>query len=101
MEKPNGHALTLAQALQGVIHDTVKPMIDSLDEKLSGSMDSLNRRMSTMNSRMNTLEKHMDEVRSDIQKQLETTNQNVRAQLAQHRLDITADFKKALGEAKP
>ena len=73
--KPNGHALAMAEAFQGMIHDTVKPMIDGLDEK--------------MNSRMDVLEKHMDA-------QIETTNKNVQAQLAQHRENIAADFNKAL-----
>ena len=65
-----------------MIHDTVKPMIDGLDEKLSGRMDSLEGRF---NQRMD-----------GIQEQLNTTNENMQAQLAQHRKDISNDVRKII-----
>jgi hypothetical protein len=78
--KPNGHALAFAEAFQGMVYDTVKPMIDGLDEKLNGRMDSLEGRF---NQRMD-----------GIQEQLNTTNENMQIQLAQHRKDISNDVRK-------
>ena len=32
--KPNGHVLALAEAFQGMIHDTMKPMIDGVNDRI-------------------------------------------------------------------
>ena len=77
--KPNGHALALAEAFQGMIHDTVKPMVDGLRSDVQGQLT---------------------ELRQDVRVQLETTNQNVQAQLSQHRKDIAADFEKVLHSSR-
>jgi hypothetical protein len=83
--KPNGHALAMAEAFQGMIHDAVNPIIDR--------MDGLEDRISK------NVQGQIEGLRSDVHKQLEnhqdTINQKVKAQLAQHRRDISAYFAKS------
>ena len=76
--KPNGHALAFAEAFQGMVYDTVKPMIDGV------------------NNRIGKLEIHMVGRIDDLQKQLNTTNGNMQVQLAQHRKDMSSDVRKII-----
>ena len=70
-QKPNGHALAMAEAFQGMIHDAVKPMIDGLQGEMRQMEGRLNGR-------------------------IDTTDQNIQAQLSTHRKDIAADVRRAL-----
>ena len=68
--KPNGHALAMAEAFQGMIHDAVNPIIDRVDG----------------------LE---DRISKNVQGQIDGLRSEVKAQLAQHRRDISAYFEKS------
>ena len=52
--KPNGHALAMAEAFQGMIHDTVKPMVDGLCSDVQGHLAELHGRMYGFSSKRRT-----------------------------------------------
>ncbi len=73
-DKLNGSVDVLAQALRQVFTEAVESAVKPLEHKV----DDMGKRLES------------------VENGLKTTNENVQAQLAQNRKDISADIKKAL-----
>lgn len=74
-EKLNGSTELLAKAMQSAFADAVERGLVPVRKEIKDGLD---------------------ELRSDFNERLDTTDRNVQEQLASHRKDVAADFKEAL-----
>ena len=79
---PNGSVDLLASAMRQVFTEAVE-----------GAVEPINNQMKALRTDMHDMEERLNE---RIDTGLKTTNENVQAQLAQHREDVRADIQEAL-----
>lgn len=88
-EQLNGSVERLAAALRDVVKEGVAEAV----EPLRGEIAEVRTEMRDMESRLN--------VRIDgVESGLKTTNENIQAQLAQHRSDVAGDVRRIIREER-
>lgn len=86
--KMNGSVDLLAKAMAQVISEATENAV----EPINGRLDSIEGRMDSIEGRMATKE----DIKT-LDTKIETTNENVHAQLAQQRKDISQDIQNIIG----
>ena len=86
--KMNGSVDLLAKAMAQVISEATENAVEPINERL-GSIEG---RMGSIEGRMGSIEGQMA-----TKEDLETTNKNVQAQLAQHRKSTVKDVQNIIG----
>ena len=92
--KLNGSIQLLAEAMHNVFSDAIDGTRATLKNDMADAFEGFG---SKMDRRMDKLEERIDGVQKDLRDQIETTNLNVHAQLAQNRKDVSNDVRDMLG----
>ncbi len=82
--------------LNGSIDLLAKAMRDVFKESLEAGLVPVRKDINDMRENIDDLRENMESMENRLAGQIKTTNENVQAQLAQHRKDIAADVKKLL-----
>ena len=92
----NGSVDKLAEGFRAVIQDIVSPVNEEI-KVVKGDIEALLDELSKMESRVTVrIEETGKILKIDLGTHGDRINENVQAQLAQHRADVSRDFEKTL-----